>query len=190
MKMNMPSENWFGKRCRRSDGQAMIRTGPFMGSFVPKLQSLFIYSAGILLLATALAKLISVFGRSEILDVEDPLFGFSYRYVMLIVGFLELSVSLLCLLAPKTRLSLNLVIWLATTFLVYRFGNIIIGYKHLCPCLGYFYDAIHLSPRIADLLAEMILAYLLTGGYGLLVMQSLRALSQSKNDMDPGGRIC
>lgn len=159
-------------------------------SVMVKGQFAFIISAGAILLVTAFAKIISAFGRSGILDVVDPLFGFSYHYVLLAIGTLELAVSMVCLCAPKTRLSLNLVTWLATMFLAYRLGNAIIGYKHLCPCLGYFYDTIHLSPSTADLLAKIILAYLLAGGFGLLVVQRLRSLSRLNNCMEPENRIC
>jgi len=141
---------------------------------------LFIVSAGGILLFTGFAKLISTFGNQKILDVTDPIFGLSFRCVILIVGILELIVSGVCLLTIKRNLSQILIAWMATSFLLYRLGLWFIGWHHPCPCLGNFYDAIHLSPRIADLVNKSVLAYLLVGSYWLICLKFFKSLIKTK----------
>ena len=63
---------------------------------------------------------------------------------------------------------MGLVVWLATSFLVYRIGLVWVGYKKPCPCLGNLTDALHIPPQTADTAMKIILAYLLIGSYATL----------------------
>jgi len=137
----------------------------------------FILSAGLILLATGAAKIFSITGNQGILDVTDPVFGISFRHLMLIMGFLEITISMICLFTTKRNLSLGLIVWMATGFMMYRIGLWFVGWHGLCPCLGSFYDAIHLSPRLANLLVEAFLVYLLVGSYGLVCPKVLKKLA-------------
>jgi hypothetical protein len=124
---------------------------------------LFVLSAGGILLITGVAKIVSASGNSRILDTSDPIFAISFRHLLLFVGLIELAASAICLLRGETKLALFLVAWLASNFLLYHAGLGFLGWKPPCGCLGHLGDAIHLSPRIAEITAEMLSVYLLAG---------------------------
>jgi hypothetical protein len=134
---------------------------------INKLAFTFVVSSGCIFLVTSLAKIISALGRANILNFGDPIFGISFRHVMLIMGIWELVISAICLFANNRKLQLFTISWLASCFLVYRFGLWFVGWTRPCPCLGGFYDAIHVSSGLANLINKSIIFYLLVGGYWL-----------------------
>jgi hypothetical protein len=131
----------------------------------------FIPSAGGVLAATGLAKMWSAFGPTKLLAVTDPITGLQFGHLMLAVGLLELVIATLCLFSKAQKLSLALIAWLATSFVVYRLGLWWMGWHKPCNCLGELTDALNLSPQAADNLMKVILACLLLGSYGLLLWQ-------------------
>lgn len=133
-----------------------------------KIIRLFLCFAGILLLATAVAKLVSASGSAHILQNLDPILAISFRYVFLIVGMLEFFIALVCFFSKRIWLSAGLVAWLATGFLVYRISLVAVGYHRPCSCLGNLTDALHIAPQTADMAMKIILAYLLIGSYATL----------------------
>jgi hypothetical protein len=128
----------------------------------------FMVSAGTLLLATAVAKLISAGGNARILQFPDPIFAIPFRHVFWIVGVLELVIALVCLFGRQPRLQAGLLAWLATSFVIYRLALSLSGYHGSCHCLGNLTDALHISPQTADTVMEVILVYLLIGSYATL----------------------
>jgi hypothetical protein len=128
----------------------------------------FILTSGGILLIAGLAKIFSTLGRQEILNMTDPVFGITFRYLMLSVGLLEVLCSAACFLFANKFFSVGFVAWLATCFFLYRLGLWCSGWQSPCPCLGEFTDAIHLSARNANLIASTFLIYMLLGSYGLL----------------------
>jgi len=130
-----------------------------------KLVRCFPASAAAILLATATAKTISGFGSAEVLEQPDPILGISFRSAFFVAGTIELAVGLICLFAKCLRWQTGLVAWLATIFVVYRLGLVLVGYKQPCNCLGGFTDALHITPGAADAAMKCILAYLLLVSY-------------------------
>ena len=128
----------------------------------------FVLTAGMILLATGLMKILSAFGHAGILGLTDPIFGISFRYLMLLVGSLELIVSGICLCGRYPVSQCVVVAWLATCFLLYRFAFRFIDWSAPCPCLGTLTSAIPISPRAIDITSKCILVYLLVGSYLLL----------------------
>jgi hypothetical protein len=128
----------------------------------------FILSAGCILLITGLAKIISAFGKAEILNYNDPLFGISFKHLMLLVGIIELVISAICLLCKWARLQVGLLALLATNLWAYRIGLLCVGYHRPCSCMGNLTDVLHVSPWVADSMMKTVLAYLLIGSYGAL----------------------
>ena len=131
---------------------------------------LFNLSAGVLLLTTAIAKLISAFGTAAVLEIPDPILDISFRHLLWITGTSELLVALFCIFGNRINFQAWLVAWFATNFLVYRIIFILAGYKKPCPCLGNITDVLHISPKIADTAMKIILAYLLIGSYASLFL--------------------
>ncbi len=131
----------------------------------------FVSSAGVILAITGIAKVWSAFGNTKLLAVVDPVLGVQFRHLMLAVAVAELAVAFVCLFTKKTTLSTILVAWLSTNFVVYRLGLWWMDWHRPCNCLGNLTDALHISPQLADNIMKVILAYLLIGGYALLIWQ-------------------
>jgi len=131
-------------------------------------QAWFVPSSAGLLSVTGIAKLWSNFAPSKLLAVPDPVTGLQFGHLMLAVGLLELAIAGVCLFSKAQKLSLALIAWLATNFVVYRLGLWWIGWHKPCSCLGNLTDALHISPTTADHIIKGILAYLLIGSYWLL----------------------
>src|SRR5665213_674250 len=134
------------------------------------MNTFFIRSVGALLMITAVAKVISACGSVRILESGDPILVIPFRYVLLIVGALELAVAFTCFFSKRVGLSAKLVAWLSTNFALYRLGLIWVGYQRPCSCLGLGNptDVLHISPQTADTAMKIILAYLLIGSYASL----------------------
>jgi hypothetical protein len=130
---------------------------------------IFIFSAGLLLFVTAVAKLTSSAGAAKILAESDPIFSISFRHVFWVVGMIELIIALVCLLGRRLQLQVRLLAWLATSFLFYRLALIWIDYHRPCSCLGNLTDALHVSPKTADVAMKFMLGYLLIGSYTGLI---------------------
>jgi hypothetical protein len=134
-----------------------------------KLISIFVISSGVLLVLTAVAKLIGSFGTARILNSLDPVFLISFGRTFQLAAVVELGVAAICFLNKNRILQTGLIALLATNFLLYRFGLHWVGYHGLCPCLGNLTDALHIPPRTADAAMKIILAYLLIGSYTILL---------------------
>jgi hypothetical protein len=133
--------------------------------------SWFVRSATVILAVTGVAKVWTAFAPMKLLAVADPIMGISFGHLMLVVGVVELVIASICLFGKSQTLKLGLIAWLATNFVVYRFGLWWMGWHKPCSCLGNLTDALHISPQLADNIMKVILAYLLLGSYGLLFLQ-------------------
>jgi hypothetical protein len=133
-----------------------------------KMALFFRYSAGLLLLFTAIAKIVSACGSARILQTPDPVLSIPFQDLFWIVGSLELLVAFFCLWGKRLALPIGLVAWLATNFLAYRIALVTVDWHKPCSCLGNLTDALHISPQTADTAMKIILAYLLMGSYATL----------------------
>src|SRR5690242_6593783 len=124
--------------------------------------------AGAILAFTGLAGLFSGMGSSQLMDMPDPLFGFSFRYVMLTLGAAQFLVGVLCVFSHRIQLSLWLAIWLAGEFLVYRIGLWSMGWHHSC---GFLYGQLGFSPQVSDFVISSSSLFLLAGGAAVLWFQ-------------------
>ncbi len=136
---------------------------------IAKTLRFFICSAGALLILVAMAKIASSFGRVAALNVRDPLFNVPFRYLFLIVGYIEMTIGVICFAGRGMGLKVGLLCCLATSFLVYRIGLGWIGYHGPCHCLGNLTDQLHISAELADNVMKGILGYLLIGSYACIV---------------------
>jgi len=133
-----------------------------------RLARIFLFTAGIALLATGGAKIISVSGSARIMDVSDPIFGLSYKAVFWIVGGIESAIGCLCLVFESKALNATLVAWVSTNIIVYRMALLLIDYRKPCPCLGSLTETIHISPITADVILKLLSCYLVIGSYSTL----------------------
>jgi hypothetical protein len=128
----------------------------------------YVFSAAGILAVAGVAKVWTAFSHIKYLVVVDPITGFSYEKLMLLVGLFELVAAGFCLLNTVRRRALGLIAWLATCFLAYRVGYWWIGWRRPCGCMGSLSDALHIDLHTANTAMTIILAYLLIGSYGIL----------------------
>ena len=121
--------------------------------------------AGVLLLISGFAKIVSACGTSHILQMTDSVLNISYRFEFWAVGIIEVAVAGFCFSKGCLLWRIGLVALLATNFTFYRIGMFWIGGRKYCPCMGNLTDAIGVSPQIADMVMKIILAFLLLGSY-------------------------
>ena len=141
----------------------------------------FCLSAGLILLVTGLAKVLSTLGVNRMLDVADPVFGLNFRHLFMAVGLLEFAAAFLILLTDlRPRLKLLLIAWLSTNFVLYRAGLWLMDWHRPCNCLGTLTDFLHLSPTTADWMVKAALAYMVFGGYGLLFQDFIGARARAR----------
>jgi hypothetical protein len=127
--------------------------------------ALFVKSAGVLLLITALAKIFTgLAGHTGILSKPDPILIIPFRAELLVVGALEIIVAAVCFFTKRIQLQLGLIAWLATSFVAYRCGLLLLNIEY-CKCLGNLPDALHLSTHTTNIITSSILIYLLLGSY-------------------------
>lgn len=128
----------------------------------------FTLTSGIALAVTGFAKVVAMFGSARLLDYQDPITALPFRYLLLVMGVLELIIAYLCFFTNNLKLSAILMAWFSTSLVIYRAGLWFMGWQHPCPCLGNLTDALHIPPQTADTAMKIILAYLLIGSYATL----------------------
>ena len=155
----------------------------------PKIIQVFLLSAGIVLLMTAVAKLVSAAGSARVLDVPSPILLISFRHLFLLVGAMELAVAIVCFFSKQVLFQSWLLAGLITNFTLYRFSLHWVGYHKPCSCLGNLTDELHISPQTADVAMKIILVYLLIGSYSTLfwLWRQHRQAASGSSDMCVGG---
>lgn len=134
-----------------------------------KLFRFFVASAGGLLLITSAAKIISSMGTAEVLQLNDPILLVTFRHLFWFVGTIELIVAIVCFSTYKMEFKISLLAWIATNFLYYRTGLLLLGYHKPCSCLGNFTEVLHIPEQTADAAMKIIFTYLLIGSYAILL---------------------
>lgn len=141
---------------------------PAKSSTIPSWVNCFIFSGGLILVVTGSAKVWTSFSHTKFLAVLDPVTSISFGHLMMTVGLFELVVAGICIFSHARRLSLALIAWLATSFLIYRPGFGWMGWHRPCGCMGNLTDALHIPPQTADTAMKIVLGYLLVGSYATL----------------------
>ena len=132
-------------------------------------ETAFLCGAAVILTLTGLGKISGAFSNVRFLAIHDPVSGIQFRYLMIAVGAAEFGIAILCFFRQCRRLiAPTLIAWLATSFMIYRFGLWWSDWQRPCPCLGNITDALHISPHQADNITKVVLGYLIVGSYGLL----------------------
>ncbi len=130
----------------------------------------FIVSAVVILAVTGVAKVLSSLGQVKALDQIDPVFGVPLRALIALTGIAEIFLAGHCFRSPRVRLSTGLLAWFFSLLLVYRISLLALGWRQPCSCLGNLTEVLDLSPDTADLIMKWVLAYLLVGSLGLLLL--------------------
>jgi hypothetical protein len=124
-----------------------------------------------LLLITAVAKLITVSSRSSILELSDPLLGYSNRTMLLLVAAAESAVAASLIVRIPALYKYLCAAWIGGHFLLYRLALALIAPGRPCKCLGTLTDKIRISDKTAGIILTIISIYLLVGGLWLYLRE-------------------
>ena len=135
-----------------------------------KAAHFFIRSAGALLVAVALALLLSNFAAGEVAQPLDPLLRVSIRTLFWICGAVFLLLGLTCLFGRWEFTQLALLAWVSVNLMVYVAGLRWTGVSSPVFLFGSLGDTFGLSPQSAMRIGGTVLAYVFCGS---LVMMFL-----------------
>jgi hypothetical protein len=133
------------------------------GNLTERVEKGFIYSSTVSLIITALAKLASAFGGAAILDSPDLLFPIKMRFLLCLVGIIELIVVALLLSQAQIRIKVYILLWLALSFCIYKASMWSLHASSPCPCLGTITASIGITPKTAASITDGLLVYYLAG---------------------------
>ena len=133
----------------------------------------FIRSVTALLGALAGALFLSNIAEGSLLQPHDPLIGIRMSAFFWVLGMLALAVALACVYMRPSRLKLGLVLWFATTLVIYRLGLQWQGIQSLHGYIGSLARTFGLPVGLAITLLNLLFSYLLVGSAGLLLWDCL-----------------
>jgi hypothetical protein len=133
-----------------------------------KLADRFVKIAGIILAITSFAKFVSASGTHKVLNVVDPVSGFTFRHLMSLAGVVELAIALYCIFSKNSIRATVLIAWVATGLIAYRVSLWWVDWKSPCLCFGNLTDALNISPETADAVAKILLTFLTVASYLIL----------------------
>jgi hypothetical protein len=121
-------------------------------------------SSAIVLIFTALAKLVAVGISKKLLSYGNPVFGVPEVAVLALAAVIELAVAGVLLSSRWTGCQKSLLLfWLCVVFLAYRgFANFT-PFPSLCPCLGHLEWMGVLPDSYTSKVSSYLLLYMLVG---------------------------
>jgi hypothetical protein len=133
------------------------------------LSKRYIASMGWILVVTGAAKLYSAAGSVKVLDIPEGLFPMSNRQTLLVVGAIELLISLYLLLGKSRCVKLTSIAWLGMNFALYRIASMLLVIGKPCPCLGSITQWLPIKPVVVNYILVSIVIYMIVGS-GLFLM--------------------
>jgi hypothetical protein len=116
----------------------------------------------LVLLITALAKILALTGDMRSLETADPVIQvFSVRQLMAIGAGLEIIVAGIGFSRLPVRIKCWALAWLSSLFLLYRFARWYLGVSEPCKCLGDVWQWLPVSRAALDagLLAFLVVVW-------------------------------
>ncbi|HXT13471.1 MAG TPA: hypothetical protein VN873_18100 [Candidatus Angelobacter sp.] len=139
-----------------------------------KLLRAFWISSAIILTFTGITKVISAIVPVPILNETDPVLGLTTRWVLVLVGLLELAVVAVIIIFKQKPFAHLLVAVIGTEFLLYRVVFETAHFSRGCPCLGRFTAWVHIpDPEINKILVA-VASWLCIGGFTCFFLSSSR----------------
>lgn len=119
------------------------------------------------------AKLVSIFGKDEILLRPDPLLGIQNRIILLVLGIVEISLAIGIGRKGLGKGASTLLAMLGLQFLLYHFFKSSLHLSEGCPCLGHIGSMLGMSKSSAQLISIITALFLfLVGIYGAVLTPS------------------
>src|SRR5438105_4754449 len=123
-------------------------------------QSWFSASLVVILILTAVAKLISAAGTAHLLALPDPVFAFSNRSVILLAALLEIALTLSILIGGWSRATILASLWFSSILVIYRIALSVVAPSAPCPCLGTLTEQLHVSSSTASVMMSCVVGYI------------------------------
>jgi hypothetical protein len=146
-------------------------------------------TASIILVISGLLKLMPLSVQDHGLDLGDPLFGVSRRFVLTVVAALEICMAFLLAGSKNAMLCRILVTWLGSCFAFYRVFSMANPGAIPCKCLGNLGAWLGVQNRLMDYSAWAIIVYLVGGGV-LLSIYPRPVGHAPSSSLGPDGRSC
>ena len=105
---------------------------------------IFIFSAGVILLAAALNRFLIAAGDAQVLPLPDPMLGIPLRDAVIAVGAFELVVALICLFGRRVGFQIGWLAWLGTNYVVFWTGLLAMHCHPQATCIGSLTDPLWL----------------------------------------------
>jgi DNA-directed RNA polymerase subunit RPC12/RpoP len=144
----------------------------------------FLCSASALWLAFALVLSWYNLANLSLVPPHEPLTGLSLRNFLWIVGGLSLLASVFCLLPLTHFTRIVIVICLAMLLAVYQIGLPLLGTQAMRACFRSFASLYALSPVVTQAVFDIVLAYFIVGGAGLLAWPPGTTKSETTQNND------
>lgn len=132
----------------------------FIGKTKKLLMGYFIASCGIILLITALAKIISAAGNAPILKEMDAVLEVENKDLLYGVAIAEIALVFYLYFGRDLKLKMVSIAWLSLGFFCYRVCSSLMG-VYTCPCLGKLTDNLPVRPSTVHLFLIGTDAYML-----------------------------
>ena len=133
-----------------------------MTSTIQNLVGFFVKSAGFILMILAMDRFLIVVANVPALSMPDPVMGVPLHYSVLVVGALELLVSLICLFGRRTPLQIGWLAWLITTYWIVRIAIFWMGWHPQLTGIGRMADPMGIFGRWEQIAGFV---YLVGGSY-------------------------
>lgn len=117
---------------------------------------------------TGLLKLVSLFGHARILTTPDPLLGIQTRFVLLVLGLVEVFLAVVLYRQRNIRQALWLAVWAGFNFVMYRVFLTLSGGDVPCPCLGTVFGWMKLNSAVVEGSLLTVSCFMFLGGCMLL----------------------
>ena len=137
----------------------------FAGRLLKTLPSEFASFGGAILAALGSAEIIGALGKSQALDILDPLFGLSFGHLMLVAGIIHLAVSFILLFTNWRTLGFGLTAWATGNFIIYRIALWNMGWHHSS---GFIVEPLGISFKVTDFITNLLSALLFIGSCATL----------------------
>lgn len=140
-----------------------------------RLKRYFIKSVALILVITALLKILTLVSLGSKLNIADPLFFFlSNRILITLAVIIELAVAGFLVARADCKIQLFLIFWLSCLFLLYHIGLWMSGYKYTCYCAGTAFSWEVILPINGMFVIRFLLGYMLVGS-GFFIIRGLHA---------------
>ena len=134
--------------------------------------SWFAFASSVVLITSALIKVVSACERVPLLSLPDQVFLIvNGRQVLLAVAAIEVIVGIFILVGREVRHNLLIVGCLSCCFLTYRLALAWLDASGSpCPCLGNLHKWLSLSATTVNRVSSLALVFLFSGSWGLLAL--------------------